>query len=176
MHGSINHFYRCCMCMLVLLHLLPVCVSCMQTTAGKTKALNSEIEDGKNHEPNPSVLKIVSTGTMLNELKNPRIYFRYIQYSVDGMFLEAHKVKDHYERSIPLSAGKHKLHVERAFRGVLSARAYIVDDGDCYMFTLSEGQIGIFEGKATPDEEWETIGFSNVESWEKVDSIENCHE
>lgn len=156
--------------------LLLFAASCAQVAGGKSSPPDKKNYAEKKHSQNSSVLKIVSKGTMLKELKNPRIYFRYIQYSVDGILLGAHKVKDDYERSIPLSAGTHKLHVERALRGLLSARAFILDDGDCYVFTLSDGQTVTFEGEASSDEEWEAIGFSGVGSWEKVDSLVNCHE
>ena len=160
----------------LMLFLLLFAVSCTQITAGKSSVLDSEFEAGKKHIHNPSVLEIVSKGATLKELKQPRIYFRYIQYSIDDNLLGAHMVKDDYKISINLLPGKHKLHVERLTRAMLSARAYIMDEGDCYIFTLSEGQTGKFEGKATPDDVWETIGFSGVQSWEKVDSIANCNE
>jgi hypothetical protein len=172
--GSTNRLCGCCRCIFSMAFLVLVAISCSQNTAGKSPVLNTEIEAEKNHDP--SALKIVSKGTTLKELRQPRIYFRYIQYSIDGHLLGAHLLKDDYQTSINLPAGKHKLHVERLTRGMLSARAFILDDGDCYTFTLSKSQAGMFEGNANPDDEWETIGFSGVESWEKVDSIESCNE
>ena len=174
--GSKNSLYRGCRSIFLLSCLLVFTAPCTQITGGKSSVPDKNFNDEKNYSQNSSALKIVSKGTKLNEFKNPRIFFRYIQYSIDGELLGAHKVKDDYESSINLSTGKHKLHVEKAVKGLLSARAFILDDGDCYTFTLPDGQTATFEGKASPDEEWETIGFSGVQSWEKVDSILNCHE
>jgi len=174
--GSKNRLFRGCRGIFLLTCLLLLAVSCTQITGGKPSAPDEKNNVEKDHSQNSSALKIVSKGTTLKELRQPRIYFRYMQYSIDGILLGAHKLKDDYERSINLSAGKHKLHVERLVRGMLSARAFILDEGDCYTFTLSEGQTAIFEGKAFPDEEWEKIGFSGAEAWEKVDSLVNCYE
>ena len=174
--GSKNNLYWGCRSIFLLSCLLLFAASCIQVAGGKSSVPDKNFDDEKNHSQSSSALKIVSKGTKLNEFKNPRIFFRYIQYSIDGELLGAHKVKDDYESSINLSTGKHKLHVEKAVKGLLSARAYIVDEGDCYVFTLSEGQVAIFEGKAFPDEEWEKIDFSGVEAWEKVDSLSNCYE
>ncbi|MBW1898900.1 MAG: hypothetical protein JRI61_07560 [Deltaproteobacteria bacterium] len=156
--------------------LLLFAASCTQIIGGKSSVPDKNDKAEKNYSQNSSTLKIISKGTTLKELRQPRIYFRYIQYSLDGILLGAHKLKDDYERNINLSTGKHILHVERLVRGMLSARAFILDEGDCYIFTLSEGQTAVFEGKAFPDEEWEKIGFTGIENWEKVDSIVNCYE
>jgi len=174
--GSKNSLYRGCRGIFLLTCLLLFAVSCSQIARGKLPVPDKNSKAEKDSSQNSSTLKIISKGTKLKELRQPRIYFRYMQYSIDGILLGAHKLKDDYERNINLSAGKHKLHVERLVRGMLSARAFILDEGDCYTFTLSEGQVAIFEGKAFPDEEWEKIGFSGVETWEKVDSLINCYE
>ncbi|MBW1898908.1 MAG: hypothetical protein JRI61_07605 [Deltaproteobacteria bacterium] len=174
--GSVNNLCRCCIGIFLLSCLLLFTTSCKQITKGKFLVPDINSKPEKNYSQNSSTLKIVSKGTTLKELRQPRIYFRYMQYSIDGILLGAHKLKDDYERNINLSAGEHKLHVEKLVRGMLSARAFILDEGDCYIFTLSEGQTAIFEGKAFPDEEWEKIGFTGVENWEKVDSLVNCYE
>jgi len=174
--GFKNCLYRGYRGIFLLTCLLLFVASCTQITGRKSTAPDEKNNTEKDHSQNSSTLRIVSKGTTLKELRQPRIYFRYMQYSIDGILLGAHKLKDDYERNINLSAGKHKLHVERLVRGMLSARAFILDEGDCYIFTLSEGQTALFEGKAFPDEEWEKIGFSGVEAWEKVDSLVNCYE
>jgi hypothetical protein len=174
--ASASSLYKGCGCVFPLLFLILFTASCTQVRGGQPIIPHSHKKAETNRSKKACALKIISKGTELKELKYPRIYFRYIQYSVDGKLLGAHKVKDDYEYIITLSEGKHKLHVERATRGMLSARAFILDEGDCYIFTLSGGQTAIFEGKAFPDDVWEKIGFSGVESWEKVDSLENCYE
>lgn len=174
--ASANGFFRCFRGIFLLSCLLLFAVSCSQINGGKLPVPDKNSSPDKSNPENASSLKIISKGTKLKELRQPRIYFRYIQYSVDGVLLGAHKLKDDYERNITLTSGKHILHVERLVRGMLSARAFILDEGDCYIFTLSEGQNAVFEGKAFPEEEWEKIGFAGVETWEKVDSIANCYE
>lgn len=106
--------------------------------------------------------------------KKPYLYIRYIQYSIDGKLLEAHNVTKGFERTVELKPGKHFLHVERLQRGILSARALILDEGDCYAVTLTNEQSGVFEGMALPGLQWETNGITGVESWEKMEDSSLC--
>ncbi|RJP79669.1 MAG: hypothetical protein C4522_09495 [Desulfobacteraceae bacterium] len=119
-------------------------------------------------------LKIISRGFKKQDHKKPYLYIRYIQYSIDGKLLEAHNVTKDFERTVDLAPGRHFLHVERLQRGILSARALILDEGDCYAVTLADEQSGVFEGVALPDLQWETNGFTSVESWEKMEDSSLC--
>ncbi len=106
--------------------------------------------------------------------KKPILLIKFIQYSIDGNLLEAHDVTKDYERTIDLDPGEHFLHVERLQKGILSARALILDEGDCYEFTIVDGQSGVFEGMALPGKKWNSIGFTGVRSWKKTDSGSRC--
>lgn len=134
------------------------------TTAGSLK------------KTNVAYLKIVSRGLEQQDNAKPYLFIRYIQYSIDGKLLAAHNVMKDFERTVDLAPGRHFLHVERLRRGILSARALILDEGDCYEFTLLHEQSGVFEGMALPGLQWETSGFSGVESWEKMAGNALCEE
>jgi hypothetical protein len=119
-------------------------------------------------------LKIKSKGMPPQDSKKPILLIKYIQYSIDGNLLEAHDLTKDYERTIDLDSGEHVLHVERLQKGILSARALILDEGDCYEFTMVSGQSGVFEGMALPGKKWNSKGFTGVRSWEKTDSRSRC--
>ncbi len=119
-------------------------------------------------------LKIRSKGMALQDGKKPILSIKYIQYSIDGNLLEAHDVTKDYERTIDLDPGDHFLHVERLQKGILSGRALILDEGDCYEFTILNEQSGAFEGIAMPGRKWYSKGFTGVQSWKKTSSISQC--
>ncbi|RPJ78726.1 MAG: hypothetical protein EHJ94_09055 [Deltaproteobacteria bacterium] len=119
-------------------------------------------------------LKIRSKGVAPQDSKKPVLLIKYIQYSIDGSLLGAHDLTKDYERTIDLDPGEHVLHVERLQKGILSARALILDEGDCYEFTIVDGQSGVFEGKALPGKKWNSNGFTGVGSWKKTDSRSRC--
>ncbi len=119
-------------------------------------------------------LKIKSKGMAPQDSKKPDLLIKYIQYSIDGSLLGAHDLTKDYERTIDLDPGEHVLHVERLQKGILSARALILDEGDCYAFTILNGQSGVFEGIALPGKKWNSIGFTGVRSWKKTDSRSRC--
>jgi hypothetical protein len=119
-------------------------------------------------------LKIRSKGMAPKNSKEPILLIKYIQYSIDGNLLEAHDLTKDYERTIDLDPGEHFLHVERLQKGILSGRALILDEGDCYEFTILNEQTGVFEGMALPGKKWNSKGFSGVQSWKKAESISQC--
>ncbi|MBA4367636.1 MAG: hypothetical protein C0403_08355, partial [Desulfobacterium sp.] len=119
-------------------------------------------------------LIIRSKGMAPQDSEKPILVIKYIQYSIDGDLIEAHDVTKDYERTIDLDPGEHFFHVERLQKGILSGRALILDEGDCYEFTILNEQSGVFEGKALPGKKWDSKGFTGVRSWKKVDSISQC--
>jgi hypothetical protein len=141
-------------------------------TPANKALLGKEVDSEK--EEKTVYLKIISKGKARPKNKKPRLLIKYIQYTIDGELLEAHEVIKDYERTIDLAPGKHYLHVERLQRGVFSAKALILDDGDCYVFTVSDKTTGVFKGMALPNQKWETKGFTRVRSWKKLDSRSQC--
>lgn len=121
-------------------------------------------------------LVIVSQGMALPKDEPPRILIKYIQYSLDGRLLRAHEVIKDFQHTIPVKPGRHVLHVERLQRGILSARAFILDSGDCYTFTVDGDQTATFEGRALPKQKWEAYGFTDIETWEQFESRNRCRE
>jgi hypothetical protein len=119
-------------------------------------------------------LKIRSKGIAPQDSKKPILLIKYIQYSIDGSLLEAHDLTKDYERTIDLDPGEHFLHVERLQKGILSARALILDEGDCYEFTILNGQSGVFEGMAMPGQKWNPKDFTGVLSWKKLNEGSQC--
>ena len=123
---------------------------------------------------NTGHLKIVSTGTAKPEKGRIKMSIKYIQYSIDGNLIAAHDLTMDYANEIALTPGKHVLHVERLQRGILSAQALILDQGECYEFTLMPGQTGLFQGRALPGRKWESKGFEKVRSWKRLKNSPYC--
>jgi hypothetical protein len=99
-----------------------------------------------------------------------------VQYSIDGKLLQAHEIQHNYERLVKLPPGAHNLFVEYAHRGMLSARALLKKEGECYTFTVLDGQTAIFEGEALARDKWQAIGFPGVEYSMKKCSLDDCRE
>lgn len=148
------------------------CICSCASLSAKQKSGDEAAHSGK--ETKSAHLKIKSKGMAPQDSKKPDLLIKYIQYSIDGNLLEAHDLTKDYERTIDLDPGEHILHVERLQKGILSARALILDEGDCYAFTIVDGQSGVFEGIALPGKKWNSKGFTGVRSWKKTDSRSRC--
>lgn len=146
------------------------CICSCSTVPGNTGLPQQSPSDPEN----TVYLKIVSKGMVQAEKDRVKMSIKYIQYSIDGNLLGAHDLTMDYENMIALSPGKHVLHVERLQRGILSAQALILDQGDCYEFILTKGQTGRFQGRALPGRKWDSDGFDNVRSWKKLKSSRYC--
>jgi hypothetical protein len=121
-----------------------------------------------------AAVRITSSGTEKNDEKDKSFYLYFVQYSIDGKLIEAHQIKQDYNRSIKLSPGVHNLFVEYAHRGMLNARALLQKEGECYTFTVVDGQTVLFEGKALSRKEWQALGFKDIESSKKKCSLKQC--
>lgn len=152
---------------MVALHVLLCSCSMVSGNAVPLQTASPDIE-------NSAYLKIISKGIDRSEKGRTDLSIKYIQYTIDGNLLGAHDLRMDYENRIALTPGKHVLHVERLQRGILSAQALILDQGDCYEFILEQGQTGLFQGQALPGRKWDSDGFRNVRSWKKLKKSPYC--
>jgi hypothetical protein len=120
---------------------------------------------------NTAAIQIKSTGINKKE-KSLVLYF--VQYSVDGKLIQAHQMRENFDRTIKLVPGVHSLFVEYAHRGMLSARAILQKEGECYIFTVGDGQTVLFEGEALSRDKWQALGFQDVETSQKKCNLEEC--
>ncbi|MBW2220560.1 MAG: hypothetical protein JRF40_13910 [Deltaproteobacteria bacterium] len=121
-----------------------------------------------------AAIQIKSTGIEKSDEKDKSFVLYFVQYSIDGKLLEAHEIKQNYNRLVKLSPGVHNLFVEYAHRGMFSARALLQKEGECYTFTVVDSQTVLFEGKALSREKWQAIGFPDVESSMNKCSLKEC--
>ncbi len=119
-------------------------------------------------------IHIKSTGIEKKDEKDKHLILYFVQYSIDGKLIQAHEIKQNYDRLVKLSPGVHNLFVEYAHRGMLNARALLQKEGECYTFSVVDGQTVLFEGKALSRDKWEAIGFLDVESSMKECSLKEC--
>jgi hypothetical protein len=132
---------------------------------------------GKNvsHENKTAVLNIQSTGIKEKVKKDKNLVLYFIQYSIDGNLIQAHQIKEDFNKHINVTPGRHNLFVEYAHRGMLSARALLQKEGDCYTFSVLDGQTATFEGRAVTEDKWEAVGFSgDIKSSMKKCSLKEC--
>jgi len=99
---------------------------------------------------------------------------RYVQYTLDGALVGAHRVEHSYKKQINVAPGVHHLLVERASRGLLGARAFLDDGGVCYTFSVPDGQTVTFVGKALSEKEWVADGFENSNYQKKMVEVSIC--
>ena len=126
-------------------------------------------------EQKAAVLNIQSTGIKEKVKKDKNLVLYFIQYSIDGDLIQAHQIKEDFARHINITPGRHNLFVEYAHRGMLSARALLQKEGDCYTFNVSDGQTATFEGRAMTEDTWEAVGFSgDIKSSVKKCSLKEC--
>ena len=131
-----------------------------------------------NHAPNKketAALSIQSTGIKATGKKDRNLVLYFIQYSIDGELIQAHQIKEDFKRQIKVAPGTHNLFVEHAHRGMLSARALLQKEGDCYTFRVLDGQTATFEGRALSEDQWEAVGFSDgITSSMRTCSLKEC--
>jgi len=121
-----------------------------------------------------AAIQIKSTGIEKSDEKNKSFVLYFVQYSIDGKLLEAHQIEQNYNKLVKLSPGVHNLFIEYAHRGMLSARALLQKEGECYTFTVVDGQTVLFEGKALSRDRWQAIGYAHVESSMKKCTLKEC--
>lgn len=130
---------------------------------------------GLNKPARTAHLTLQSTGIAVSNSDKRELLFHYIQYSLDGRLIEAHLVKNNYKKTIPISPGQHQLYVERAYRGILSGRALLEENGSCFSFTVKENQNAIFNGYAVSPSEWRASGFDGIRYHQRQCPREKCH-
>lgn len=125
-------------------------------------------------EQKTAIVNIQSTGIEKSNKKDKNLVLYFVQYSIDGKLIQAHQVRENFSRRVNVAPGKHNLFVEHAHRGMLSARALLQKEGECYTFRVADGQTIFFEGKALSEDKWEAIGFSDGKFSMKKCNIKEC--
>jgi len=134
----------------------------------------SGVQKNVSSEKKTAIVNIQSTGIEKSNKKDKNLVLYFVQYSIDGKLIQAHQIKENFERRINVTPGKHNLFVEHAHRGMLSARALLQKEGECYTFRVTDGQTVLFEGNAVSEDKWEAIGFSDGKSFMKKCTIKEC--
>lgn len=149
------------------LSLLCLCTAILVASCGTIRPAVSP-------EQKTAAIEIKSTGITPAGKNDKSFVLYFVQYSIDGQLLEAHEIRKNYNRRVRLLPGTHNLFVEHAHRGMLSARALLQKEGECYTFAVADGQTALFEGKALSENKWQADGFADVESSVKKCGLADC--